>query len=165
MYYMYNVQYTQYHQWSLLYIDGNAWLLQDASFEKMGALMAANDGRLLGMYDEMSSFLGKLNLCRGRGMCDWHELAVFLELYNANAWSRSTGIYLCKRVCNSLNFIRASAVSPLLWIPQPHNCVYVYLISTCKPDTNPMQTLRLAHIKFESNSIIHYSGHRSACAP
>lgn len=53
--------------------------------------MAANDGRLLGLYDEMSSFLGKLNLCRGKGICDSHKLAVFLELYNANAWSRSTG--------------------------------------------------------------------------
>ena len=56
--------------------------------------MAANDGRLLGLYDEMSSFLGKLNLCRGKGICDSHELAVFLELYNANAWSRSTGIHV-----------------------------------------------------------------------
>lgn len=46
--------------WYVYYADGISWLLQDASFEKMGALMAANDGRLLGLYDEMSSFLGKL---------------------------------------------------------------------------------------------------------
>ena len=77
-----------------VYTDGNPWLLHDASFEKMGALMAANDCRLLGMYDEFSSFLGKLNLCRGRGMCDSHKLSVFLELYNANPWSRSKGMFL-----------------------------------------------------------------------
>ena len=53
--------------------------------------MASNNGRLLGMYDELSSFLGKLNICRGKGLSDSHELAMFLERYNANPWSRSTG--------------------------------------------------------------------------
>ena len=55
--------------------------------------MAANYGHLLGLYDEMSSFLGKRNLCRGKGMCASHELAVFFELYYANTWSRSTGMH------------------------------------------------------------------------
>ena len=32
-----------------------AWLLQDATFEKMGVLMSENNGRLLGMYDELLS--------------------------------------------------------------------------------------------------------------
>lgn len=41
-------------------------------------------------------------------MSDSHELAMFLELYNANPWSRSTGMFiqsnysnlvLCKHVC------------------------------------------------------------------
>jgi len=32
------------------------WLLQDATFEKMGVLMAQkNNGRLLAMYDELSA--------------------------------------------------------------------------------------------------------------
>ena len=38
--------------------------------------MASNNGRLLGMYDELSSFLGKLNICRGKGLSDSHELAI-----------------------------------------------------------------------------------------
>ena len=66
----------------LYYVGNSEWMLQDASFEKMGEMMAANGGRLLGMYDELSSFLGKLNLFRGK-ILDSHELAVFLELYNA----------------------------------------------------------------------------------
>ena len=73
--------------------------------------MAADDGRLLGMYDEMSSSLGKLNLCRGRGMCDSHELAVFLELYNANAWSRSTGTCVNKYIMVSLYLFKFIGVS------------------------------------------------------
>ena len=52
----------------------------------MGVLM--DSGCLLGVYDELSSFLPKLNLYRGRGS---HEVAMFLELYNANPWKRSTG--------------------------------------------------------------------------
>lgn len=67
------------------------WLLQDATFEKMGALMANNNGRLLGMYDELSAFLTKIKLYNNRGLTDSHELAMFLELYNANPWTRTTG--------------------------------------------------------------------------
>ena len=68
-----------------------AWLLQDATFEKMGALMAENGGRLLGMYDELSAFLTKMKLYSSRGLTDTHELAMFLELFNANPWTRATG--------------------------------------------------------------------------
>lgn len=68
-----------------------SWLLQDASWEKVGALMADNSGRLLGLYDELSSFLTRLNLFRGKGLSDSHELSMFLELYNANEWTRTTG--------------------------------------------------------------------------
>ena len=71
-----------------------AWLLQDATFEKMGALMAENGGRLLGMYDELSSFLTKIKIFSNRGLADTHELAMFLELYNANPWARTTGMLL-----------------------------------------------------------------------
>ena len=68
-----------------------AWLLGDATCEKMGDLMAGNGGRLLGLYDELSSFLTQLNLSRGKGLTPSHELALFLQLYNGHAWTRSTG--------------------------------------------------------------------------
>ena len=42
------------------------WLLGDATCEKMGDLMAANGGRLLGLY--LCSFLTPLNLYRARGL-------------------------------------------------------------------------------------------------
>lgn len=45
-----------------------SWLLGDASCEKMGDLMALNGGRLLGLYDELSTFLTQLNLYRGKGL-------------------------------------------------------------------------------------------------
>jgi hypothetical protein len=57
----------------------------------MGVLMAENNGRLLGMYDELSAFLTKIKLYGNRGLSDSHELAMFLELYNANPWTRITG--------------------------------------------------------------------------
>lgn len=75
-----------------LYLEQDpSWLLQDATFEKMGALMSDNSGRLIGLYDELSSFLTRINLFRGRGLSDTHELAMFLELYNANEWTHTTG--------------------------------------------------------------------------
>lgn len=77
----------------MLHIDADStWLLQDATFEKMGALMADNEGRLLGMFDELSAFLTKIRLYSSRGLTDSHELAMFLELYNANPWTRTTGL-------------------------------------------------------------------------
>ena len=63
----------------------------DATFEKMGALMAENGGRLLGMFDKLSAFLIKIKLYSSRGLSDSHELAMFLELYNSNPWTRTTG--------------------------------------------------------------------------
>lgn len=68
-----------------------SWLLQDATFEKMGAMMADNSGRLLALFDELSAFLTKVNLYKGRCITDSHDLAVFLELYNSNPWTRTTG--------------------------------------------------------------------------
>ena len=53
------------------------WLLQDATFEKMGVLMSENGGRLLAMYDELSAFLIKIKLYSSRGLTDSHELAMF----------------------------------------------------------------------------------------
>ena len=68
-----------------------SWIFGDASCEKMGFLMSQNGGRLLGVYDELSTFLTQLNLYRGKGLNLTHELALFLQLYNGHPWSRSTG--------------------------------------------------------------------------
>ena len=67
------------------------WVFDDATFEKMGALMSENSCRLLGFYDEMSAFLTQINLYRGQGLSDSHELSLFLQLYNAHPWRRDTG--------------------------------------------------------------------------
>ena len=69
-----------------------AWLVNDSSIEKMGAIMSENGSRLFGLYDELSAFLTQLNLYRGRGLTETHELAVFLQLYNGHPWRRDTGI-------------------------------------------------------------------------
>lgn len=42
--------------------------------EKMGELMS---GRLLGLYDKLTSFLTQINLFRSRGLSDSHEIAFF----------------------------------------------------------------------------------------
>jgi len=70
-----------------------AWVVDDASFEKLGALMNENSARLLGFYDELSAFLTQINLYRGRGLSDSHELALFLQLFNGHPWRRDTGTY------------------------------------------------------------------------
>ncbi len=87
------------HSHSIIHTDADStWLIQDATFEKMGALMAENEGRLLGLFDELSAFLTKIRLYNSRGLTDSHELAMFLELYNANPWTRATGLSLLKVV-------------------------------------------------------------------
>ncbi|XP_065911094.1 uncharacterized protein [Dysidea avara] len=67
------------------------WLLGDSTCEKMGDLMASNNNRLLGLYDELSTFLSQLNLYRGKNIQLSHELALFLQLYNGRSWARNTG--------------------------------------------------------------------------
>lgn len=67
------------------------WMLEEASFEKMGALMAENDGRLLGLYDELSAFLTDINLYNSKGLSDSHDIHKFLQLYNGLPWRRRTG--------------------------------------------------------------------------
>ena len=71
--------------------DSPLWHLDVATFEKMGALMDENDGRLLGIYDEITTFLTQINLYKSRGHTDPHNVAVFLRLYNGHPWSRKTG--------------------------------------------------------------------------
>ena len=68
-----------------------SWIMDDATFEKMGALMQENGSRLLGFYDELSAFLTQINLYKGRNLSDSHELALFLQLFNGHPWKRDTG--------------------------------------------------------------------------
>ena len=58
----------------------------------MGAMMNENAGRILGLYDELASFLTQVNLYRGRALTDTHELALFLQLFNGHPWRRDTGM-------------------------------------------------------------------------
>ena len=46
------------------------WLLDDQSFEKMGESMYHNHSKLFGLYDELSTFLTQINVCRGRGVTE-----------------------------------------------------------------------------------------------
>jgi hypothetical protein len=68
--------------------DKTPWQVEDATFEKMGELMSHNGGRILGMYDELTTFLTQINLYRGGGLANSHELALFLQLYNGYSWTR-----------------------------------------------------------------------------
>lgn len=82
------------------------WVLDDASFEKMGAMMASNNNKLLGIYDELGTFLSQINACRGKNLSESHELATFLSLYNAKSWKRSTGMLHNKfSVCMYISII------------------------------------------------------------
>ena len=79
---------------------------EDAAFEKMGAIMADNGCRIFGMYDELTTFLTQINLYKGRGLADSHELALFLQLYNGHPLTRNTGIPCNARInsmdCNTI---------------------------------------------------------------
>ena len=68
-----------------------SWTVEESSFKKMGALMANNDGALLGLYDELSSFLTQINLYGSKGISDSHDMATFLMLYNGHPWACRTG--------------------------------------------------------------------------
>lgn len=63
----------------------------DQTLEKMGALMCKNDGRLLGLYDELPMFFSQMNIFHGKGITDSRELSVFLQLFGARSWARKTG--------------------------------------------------------------------------
>lgn len=68
------------------------WVVEEATMEKMGALMCDNSNKLIGIYDELTHFLTQINIYRNRGLSDTHDLAMFLQLYNGLLWSRKTGI-------------------------------------------------------------------------
>ena len=42
------------------------WQVGDATFEKMAEIMHCNLGRILGMYDELTTFLTQINVYQGR---------------------------------------------------------------------------------------------------
>ena len=58
--------------------------------------MHDNHSKLMGLYDELAMFLSQINICRGKGVADSHELAVFLQLCGANPWAQKT--CTCKAV-------------------------------------------------------------------
>ena len=53
--------------------------------------MAENDGKLLGLYNELSSFLTGVNLYNSKGLSESHDTHKFLQLYNGLQWKRWTG--------------------------------------------------------------------------
>lgn len=62
------------------------WLVDDATFKKIGELMNEN---------ELSAFLTQINVYSGRGLSNSHELAVFLQLFNGHPWRRDTDKIYC----------------------------------------------------------------------
>ena len=78
--------------------DDPTWVLDDSSFEKIGALMHNNASRLIGLYDEFSAFLAQINLYHGRSISDSHELSLFLQLFNGHPWRRDTGMCMHARL-------------------------------------------------------------------
>ena len=67
------------------------WMMDEVSLEKLGDMMASNSGCLLGLYDELTTFLSQVNIYPPKGIVTSHELATMLSLYNGNSWSRQTG--------------------------------------------------------------------------
>ena len=65
-----------------------SWLLDEASFEKMGELMAQNNSKLLAMYDELSMFLAQINVYRDKGLCESNDISFTLhrEILDACNW-------------------------------------------------------------------------------
>ncbi len=71
--------------------SGHPWILDHASFEKMGEIMSINESRLLGCYDQLSTFLAQMNVYRVKGIAESHEFSTFLSLYKGKGWSCVTG--------------------------------------------------------------------------
>ena len=67
--------------------------------------MADNDGRLLALFDELSTFLTKIRLYSSWGFTDSHELSMILELYNANTleFSYSQIVNFCNYCMYTMN--------------------------------------------------------------
>ena len=71
--------------------DSLCWEVGDATFEIMGELIHRNSWRIMGIYDELTTFLTQLNIYQGKDLSSSHELSLFLQLYNGHGWHRSTG--------------------------------------------------------------------------
>ena len=56
--------------------------------------MGENNWKLLGLFDELPMFLAQMNIYRGKGISDSHELALLLKLYGGTEWNRRTGMYI-----------------------------------------------------------------------
>lgn len=80
-----------------------SWTLEESSFKKMGALMAENDGKLLGLYDELSAFLTGINLYNSKGLSDSPDLHKFLQLYYGFPWKRRTGMLVLRTLFAGVN--------------------------------------------------------------
>ena len=87
------------------------WLLDEATFEKMGAMISDNHCKLVGLYDELSSFLTQINLYKGRGLSDSHDLSLFLQLYNGHPWARKTGMHTLRVVTTVLDLKCKDSIS------------------------------------------------------
>ena len=63
--------------------DAPIGLLDEATFKKMGAMMAANNNKVLGFYDEISTFLAQMNVYHGKGHMIWQLFSLStMESYN-----------------------------------------------------------------------------------
>lgn len=72
--------------------DLKEWLLSDQTFEKMGEIMSQNDGKMLGLNDELTNWLSQVNLYSGaKGLLDTHQSTKLLTLFSATSWTRQTG--------------------------------------------------------------------------
>ena len=48
--------------------------------------MSQNDGKMLGLYDELTNWLSQVNLYSGaKGLLDTHEFTKLLELFSATS--------------------------------------------------------------------------------
>ena len=91
------------------------WMVDDASMEKMGAIMANNGSRLLGLYDELSTFLTQINVYRGKGISDSHDLSAFLSLYNGKSWNRDTNMFLESLYACIIQYLIKVSLSRVFW--------------------------------------------------
>lgn len=93
-----------------------SWLSDDQSFEKMGDLMFYNHWKLLGLYDELPMFFSQINISKGRGFTDSHELSIFLQLYGGEQWVRRTG--MCMNIVTkwSIVLLQFLVMPILLWV-------------------------------------------------
>lgn len=71
--------------------DSPQWTTEEATMEKMGAMMSDNDCKMIGLFDEFTHFLTQINVYRGKSLSDSQDLAMLLQLYNGTGWTRKTG--------------------------------------------------------------------------